>query len=105
MDQIQNNVINKIKQLIKELNKKNIKIEKAYLFGSFAKGNYNELSDIDIALVSNSFLGNRVLDNDLIREMTVSVDPNIYTTPYNPIDFDENDYFVKEIISTGIRVQ
>lgn len=104
MDQVQNRTVNKIKLLINELTKNNIFVEKAYLFGSYANGNYNELSDIDIALVSNSFQGNRIIDNDLLREVTITIDPNIYTAPFTPDDFVEDDYFVKEIINTGIRI-
>lgn len=104
MDQVQNRTVNKIKLLINELTKNNIIVEKAYLFGSYANGNYNELSDIDLALVSNSFQGNRIIDNDLLREVTTRIDPNIYTAPFNPEDFVDDDYFVKEIINTGIRI-
>lgn len=104
MDQIQNRALNNIKNLINKLIKKNISIKKAYLFGSYANGNYNELSDIDVALVSDSFQGNRILDNDKIREIIISIDPNISTLPFHPNDFVEDDYFVKEIINTGIRI-
>jgi predicted nucleotidyltransferase len=49
---------NNIKKIIKEYLKyfpKNIKIEKIFLFGSYAKGNYDEDSDIDLILISSDF--------------------------------------------------
>ena len=42
-----------IKLYIKELQKHNILIQQAILFGSYVKGSANEDSDIDIALVSD----------------------------------------------------
>ena len=49
---------NNIKEIIKEYLKyfpKNIKIEKIFLFGSYAKGNYDEDSDIDLIVISSDF--------------------------------------------------
>lgn len=44
---------------------KNPKIEKAILFGSRAKGNFNAGSDVDIALVGDGLTLNDVLDMNL----------------------------------------
>jgi predicted nucleotidyltransferase len=40
-----------IKKFVTELKKKEIKIIKVFLFGSYAKGNDREDSDIDVAIV------------------------------------------------------
>ena len=65
----------KIKKIIdkylQSLNRHNIPIKEAILFGSYAKGNYQEWSDIDIALVSDIFEGNRINDKDKIRKITL----------------------------------
>lgn len=53
------NVINEYLLLLKE---HNIAIRQAILFGSYAKGDYQEWSDIDIALVSDKFEGGRIKD-------------------------------------------
>ena len=47
---------------VDSLNSNNIQIQNAILFGSYVNGNYNEFSDIDIALVSDCFNGFRFLD-------------------------------------------
>ncbi|OHB46831.1 MAG: nucleotidyltransferase, partial [Planctomycetes bacterium GWF2_40_8] len=65
-------VKNTIDRYIRELNRNNIPIKEAILFGSCAKGNYQEWSDIDIALVSDIFEGNRIDDKDKIRKITLS---------------------------------
>ena len=55
--------INKtITNYLKELKKNNIPIKEAILFGSYATGNYQKWSDIDIALVSDIFAGDRIDD-------------------------------------------
>ena len=50
----------KITRYLDELRKNNIPVSKAYLFGSYARGTYNRWSDIDIALVSDCFKGDRL---------------------------------------------
>jgi hypothetical protein len=34
----------------------------------------------------------------------MKIDTSISPLPYRPEDFDESDFFVKEIIKTGIRI-
>ncbi len=98
----------KIENLIKEylslLQTHNIPINQAILFGSYAKGNYSKWSDIDLALVSEIFEGNRIKDRGKIRRITLSFSSNIEVLPFRPQDFNTNDPFVKEIIETGIKI-
>ncbi|MBU2444301.1 MAG: nucleotidyltransferase domain-containing protein [Bacteroidetes bacterium] len=86
------------------LNKNNIPIERAFLFGSYSKGKSNDLSDIDIALVSKVFEGVRIKDRSKIRKITLSVSSLLEVLPFNPKDFTQEDPLVKEIIETGIRI-
>jgi len=86
------------------LNLGNIPIKEAILFGSYAKGNYQEWSDIDIALVSEIFVGNRIEDKDKIRKITLSVSSEIEVIPFSPKDFDLQNPLAKEILETGIKL-
>lgn len=86
------------------LNKNNIPIKEAFLFGSYAKGNPREWSDIDIALVSDIFIGNWLDDKDKIRRITISVSSSIEVLPFAPRDFVKENPLAKEIIDTGIRL-
>jgi uncharacterized protein len=95
------NIINKYMTALKE---NNILIRNAILFGSYANGNYNDWSDIDIALVSDMFEGSRIKDRSKIRKITLSVSSDIEVLPYCPKDFTKDDPFVKEIIDTGIKI-
>jgi predicted nucleotidyltransferase len=105
MDKIPDNILFSIKLLINKLEENNILIQLAYLYGSYAKGTNNELSDIDLALVSNSFSGNRFLDKEKIRKYIVAVNTDISPMPFSPEDFNEDNFFVSEILKEGIRIE
>ena len=93
-----------IDNYISLLRKNNISIKNAYLFGSYAKGNSSEWSDIDIALISDSFEGIRIKDKDKIRKLTLSVSSSLEIIPFNTKDFSIENPLAKEIIETGIKL-
>ncbi|MCL4550452.1 MAG: nucleotidyltransferase domain-containing protein [Bacteroidetes bacterium] len=104
MAEEQNIIDKKIHQFVFELKKIGINVEKAILFGSYAKGTNNEWSDIDLVVVSNDFKGIRIIDKENMVSAISAVDYDISPLPYRPEDFTEDDLFVKEIIKTGIRI-
>jgi predicted nucleotidyltransferase len=93
-----------IDRYLQALNRQNIPIKEAILFGSYAKGTSQEWSDIDIALVSDIFAGDRINDKDKIRKITLSVSSEIEVIPFAPKDFDLQNPLAKEILMTGIRL-
>jgi len=93
-----------IDKYLQALTRHNIPIKEAILFGSYAKGNYQEWSDIDIALVSEIFIGNLIDDKDKIRRITLSVSSEIEVIPFSPKDFHLQNPFAKEILTTGIKL-
>ncbi len=95
---------NSIKSYIEHLESIGIHVQQAILFGSYASGKYDEWSDIDVAIVSNDFAGNRFEDRSKIRKITLQVNSDISPMPFRPEDFNDSDYFVKEILETGIRI-
>jgi uncharacterized protein len=104
MVQLPAKVKNTIDSYLKELTRQNIPISEAILFGSYARGDYLEWSDIDIALVSEIFVGNRIDDKDMIRKITLSVSSEIEVIPFSPKDFHLQNPLVKEILTTGIKL-
>ena len=79
-----------------------IQIEKAYLFGSFAKGTPHKDSDIDIAFVVNNWEGGYfdviVPIWRLCKNVDVRIEPHI-------IDPEEDyAYFLREVQRTGIEL-
>ena len=93
-----------VRRLIKFLNINNIQISKAYVFGSYARKQYNEWSDIDLVLVSDKFEGIMFNDRCKVNPFVVKVDTRIEAHPFNPKDFTEDNPFVKEVIRTGIQI-
>jgi len=104
MAKIPYKVKNTIAEFLQALQMNNIPIRRAILFGSYAQGNYTEWSDIDLAIVSEAFQGDRMEDRDKIRPIKLSISSELEVLPYTPEDFTEEDPFVKEIIETGIEL-
>ena len=89
---------------IGELERNKIPIEKAILFGSYAKGYAKEESDIDVALVSEVFSGDRFEDRRKIIPLRRKIDNRIEPLPFKPEDFENGGILVEEIKKTGIVV-
>ena len=104
MDQIPYAVKKIIRRYIDALNQNNFPIQKAILYGSYATGRYHKHSDIDIALVSESFDGVRFLDRNKIMKITLNISKDIEPMPFSPQKFTTDDPFVKQIMKTGIHL-
>ena len=104
MAHIPDHVKNTIEKYLVALEQHHIPVQHMFLFGSYAKGTYDEWSDIDLALISDIFEGSRMRDKRKIRPITLSVGSDIEVLPYKPGDFTPDDPFVKEILEAGIRI-
>jgi len=104
MAQIPAQIQNIIEKYITALEEKHIHVQRAILFGSHAQGRANEWSDIDIALVSDAFGGDRFDDRNKIRRITLSVSSDLSPLPFRPEDFIPENPFVKEILQKGVTV-
>ncbi len=97
------NAINKTRQFLSECKSLPLRIDKAILFGSFANGNANENSDIDLALFSDKFSDN-ILDNlDIIGLVNIrypDIDVHAYPTSY----YKKNGILMEQIRKTGIEI-
>ena len=93
-----------VERYLQALNGHHIPIKEAVLFGSYAKGNETEWSDIDIALVSEIFEGDHIADKDKIRKNTLAFSSEIEVVPFPPNDFNEHNPFAREILKTGIKL-
>ncbi len=97
-------ILNKTKKFLEIIRESGIIVEEAYLFGSWVQGKANEWSDIDLAIVSPNFEGNRFYDRRKLDDALLEVDTDIQVHPYRPEDFNESNPFVVEILRTGIRI-
>ena len=96
-------IIETLKKLVNALEKNKITICEAYLFGSYADDSYTDSSDIDVALVSDTFTGIRYFDIKKIGRIVRNIDYRIEIHPFSSKDLGES-MFLDEIIRTGIRV-
>ena len=104
MVEIPNLVNEKISKFIDVLEMNDFHIQKAYLFGSYATGTANEWSDIDLAVISENFEGINFYDNMKLSKPVIRSSIDLETHPFRPEDFTEDNPFVKEILSYGIRI-
>ncbi|MDD5090502.1 MAG: nucleotidyltransferase domain-containing protein [Candidatus Wallbacteria bacterium] len=104
MAQIPVEIENKIRRYLETLEQNRIRIKTAVLFGSYAKGTYDQWSDIDLAIVSDDFEGNRFNDVERLRPFKKEIDWSISPMPFTAADFDESNVFVREIIRSGVRI-
>ncbi len=103
MAQVQVEILEKINKYIDLILNRGIKIINVYLYGSYANNNFNEYSDIDLAIFSDNFTGIGVIDIDKISGISRQVDSRISALTLNRESFDS--YFVKsEIIDKGIKI-
>lgn len=97
-------IIDSIKRYVRELRNSNIKVVSAYLFGSYATGTANEWSDIDVALLTNRFIGDAFDFKFLLMQIARKINYNIEPHPFLVSDFKKSNPFAVEIIETGKRI-
>ncbi len=80
-----------------------VPVRQVILFGSFARNEQHEWSDIDVALVADSFTGAGALDVRQFGHLMgnyIVIEPHTFQTAY----FADGDAFTEEIKRTGIVV-
>lgn len=77
-------------------------IDKIVLYGSYAKGNFNENSDIDVAIMVNSFSGDFLNVSKMLGKLTRTIDYRI-----EPVLIDiskDKSGFALDILQYGIII-
>jgi len=92
-----------VRNYIAYLRSNNIAIEKAYIFGSYASGNFSEDSDIDLALILKNLSNNFIMQVELMK-LGRRIDTRIEPHPFDESDFNTSNPFANEILSKGIQV-
>lgn len=85
--------------------KDRIRVDKAILYGSYAKGNANELSDIDLLIISEDLSNNTPKGKNgyLLDKMVGDFNTDLEVIAINPSQLNnpiEKDFF-EEILRTG----
>ncbi|MBU0489738.1 MAG: nucleotidyltransferase domain-containing protein [Bacteroidetes bacterium] len=90
---------------LRRLKKSDIGFTEAYLFGSYAKGNQNDNSDIDIAIVLNDNI-DHTFDTDVQLMITRKGEETIIEPhAFSKDEFDYNIPIVNQIIKYGIKIK
>ncbi len=84
---------------------KEMHVSKVILFGSYSTGRQHEHSDIDVAIVSPDFTGDRIEDQFRLMKYRRGVDLRIEPMPFRPEEFMPLDPFVRSIVETGVVVE
>ncbi len=79
-------------------------LSRIILFGSYAKGNFHEDSDIDIAVVFNDFSNLVEMQLELMR-LRRKIDSRIEPHPFRESEFNIFNPIVYEILSYGKEIR
>lgn len=99
-----NSVIQDVKKYVVVLRENGIPVDKVLLFGSWAKGTAREDSDVDVALISSFFTGDRFMDRRKIVPLRRKINNNIEPMPFSPEDFAAGGTLVDEIKRYGEEI-
>ena len=97
--------INTVKTFAEAIRKQGIDLKTVILFGSYARGEQREWSDIDVALVADEFIG--VGFEDIKRFIDVTIQMPFFfieSHTFNTKEFAQGSPFIEEIRRTGIVV-
>ena len=97
-----------IQQIIKDyINqiRNQIPVEKAFIFGSYARGTYTSDSDIDLAIFSSHFENmERIEGFRFLFLQAMDYDIDLQPQPFTLQEFSEPLGIVEEIIKYGIEI-
>jgi predicted nucleotidyltransferase len=86
-----------------EIIKNSYNFQKIILFGSYAKGNPRQDSDIDIAIVFVDY-DNRWKRQVELMKLTRQIDTRIEPHPFKENEFNMSNPFANEILTYGMEV-
>lgn len=105
MAQITDEALKIVGRLVETAVAGGVRIERAYLFGSFARGTPREWSDIDVALVSPDFTGTAFYDRKRLIPFLLIVDTRLEIHPFRTVDFTDDNGFAAEIMKHGVELK
>lgn len=94
-------VVDVIRSVVSQL-EQSIRVDKIILFGSYASGNPEKWSDIDIAIISPDFSPFPMWRRqELLAERLTRADVRLSPMAYTPEELLKPTPFLREIIRTG----
>lgn len=93
-----------IRDYVQALRNHGIPVKEVILFGSCARGGNRNESDIDVAIVSDAFSGDRFDDRRRIVPLRRGIDSRIEPIPLTPEAFASGGNLIDEIKKSGIKI-
>lgn len=103
MAQVNAQVMKAARKFVRDVQKEGIRLQRAYLYGSYATGRAHRGSDIDIALVSADFSG-WIDDLAKIQNALRKRDPRIESVHMPPDVFVDENPLAWEVKTKGISL-
>ena len=97
--------LERVKAFADAIRQRHVSLRQVVLFGSYARNEQRQWSDIDVALVADEFIGFGFQDVGLIGDVSSQapfVDIEAHT--FSPEQFTDWNPFVQEIKRTGILI-
>jgi len=104
MAEIEPLVVKKVQSFLEKLRLTGFHISKAYIFGSYAKGQVDKWSDIDVAVISPQIGNDRFEERIRLTELAMSIDDRTEPLPFNLDSFSDDDPFVRQIKAEGVVI-
>jgi len=101
----QQSAVNTVKQFAEAIKAQGVSLRTVILFGSYARNEQREWSDIDVALVADEFIG--VSFEDIKRFMDVTIQKPYFfieSHTFNTREFEQGSPFIEEIKRTGMVI-
>jgi len=96
------NALRLLREAASRLAGSGFRIERAFLFGSYARGQAGKWSDIDVAFVSPDYRPSDLKQWARIATICQKVDVRMEPVVYHPKDFPDKDPLAAVIRRTGI---
>ncbi|MBI2436425.1 MAG: nucleotidyltransferase domain-containing protein [Candidatus Magasanikbacteria bacterium] len=100
-------IIKAVEAYAKSLQHDKVPVKNVYIFGSFAKGNPHEWSDIDVCVISPKFKDSWDALTYLWQKtprITNAYEPHIEPVGYSPKVFKEGGMLIDEIKRYGVKI-
>ncbi len=108
MSKTQQEKLKRVKEQVKKyvllLNKEGFPVEEAYIFGSFARGDFKDNSDIDVCIISPRLRTKWNENEAYLWTKTRFIDSRIEPIGYSPEDFRDGNIMAQMIKKEGIKI-
>ena len=95
------NIIDRFKNILEQ----KVRISKIILFGSYARGNYNDSSDIDLIVISNDFAAMNYWERiDFLSGAIYEIFEPIEALSFTPSEWEKNTSFLNDYANDGETV-